>query len=197
MIAKRLSVGFLLGTCLLCLQSFGWAQENRGAITGTALDSSGAVIPGVSITLTDLNRGLKYTVISSGAGGFTVPALTVGQYRVEAQKEGFKKLVHETVTVYTGNTTTVNLTLEVGQVTQQVTVVGSTDLLQTTDAQVGATMTQRMYQNLPLTMTSIAVYGSGRRQPEQFILTEPGVSSPVEGTSWRRRSTANSITRPM
>jgi hypothetical protein len=171
---------FSLVVYLLCLPNLIWAQGNRGAIAGTVLDASGAVVPDVPITITDLSRGLKYPITSTGAGNFVVSGLTVGDYRVEAQKQGFKGFVQEPVTVLTGSTTTVNITLEVGAVTQQVSVTGSTPLLQTTDAQVSNMMSSKMYRELPLALTSISGYGSGRRQPEQFILFEPGVTSTRE-----------------
>jgi hypothetical protein len=177
---KRLFLASLLGICLFCLSHLGLAQSNQGAIAGTVFDTTGAVLPGVAITVTDLRRGLKYPKMSTEAGVFAVPALTIGDYRVEVEKDGFKKFVQEPVTVLTGSTTTVNVTLEVGQLVEQVSVVGSAPLLNTTDAQVGTIMTNKMYLELPLSLNSSPVYGSGRRQPSQFILTVPGANSGVE-----------------
>ena len=118
--AKRLSAVYLFGMLFFCLSTLGWAQSNSGVITGTVADSTGAVAPGVSVTVTDLQRGVKSSTKSNDAGVFAVPALTVGDYRVEAEKQGFKKFVQQPVTVLTGSTTTVNITLEVGQLADQV-----------------------------------------------------------------------------
>jgi len=179
MAAQRLSAVYA-GVLLLCFSTLGWAQSNSGVITGTVVDSTGAVAPGVSVTVTDLQRGVKSSTKSNDAGVFAVPALTVGDYRVEAEKQGFKKFVQQPVTVHTGSTTTVNITIEVGQLADQVSVTGSAPLLNTTDAQVSTVMTNQMYLNLPLSLNSSPTYGSGRRQPSQFILTVNGANSGVE-----------------
>jgi hypothetical protein len=178
---KKLSTAFLLGVCMFCVQGLGWAQGSRGSISGTVLDASGAVVPAVPVTATDISRGVKYSATATSAGVYTIPSLTVGQYKVEAEMSGFKKFVEEQVEVITGSVTTVNIILQVGAITQQVNVTGSTPLLQTDDAQVSHLMSAKMYQELPLTMNGIAINGSGRRQPEQFILTEPGVDTNIEG----------------
>src|SRR5437870_13206745 len=80
MAAKRLSAVYL-AVLLLCFSTLGWAQSNSGVITGTVVDSTGAVAPGVSVTVTDLKRGVKSSTKSNDAGVFAVPALTVGDYR--------------------------------------------------------------------------------------------------------------------
>lgn len=187
MSAKKLSIACLLGFCLFGFQSLGWAQANRGAISGTVLDASGAVVPGVPITATDLNQGVKYPATSTSGGVFVIPNLTVGQYRVEAELKGFKKFVEEPVSVITGSTTSVNITLQVGETTQQVTVTAAPSPLQTDDAQISYQMDHKMYQELPLTMNGQSIDGSGRRQVNQFILMMPGVDTNIEGDTLGRK----------
>src|SRR5215471_10517333 len=97
--AKQLFAVYFLWTWSFCLSVPGLAQSNRGVITGIVLDSTGAVVPGVHITVTDLQRGVKSSTISNEAGVFAVPALTVGDYRVEADKPSFKKFIQQPVTV--------------------------------------------------------------------------------------------------
>jgi hypothetical protein len=184
---KKLSTAFLLGVCMFCLQGMGWAQENRGGITGTVLDASGAVVPGVSITATDVAQGVKYPATSSSGGVYMIPNVTVGIYRVEAEFKGFKKFVVDRVEVTTGRTATVNINLQVGEPTQQVTVTATTAMLQTEDSQINYLMSHKMYQELPLTMNGNSIDGSGRRQANQFILLMPGVDTNIEGDTLGRK----------
>ncbi len=173
---------FLLSVC--GMQTLAWAQENRGGITGTVQDSSGAVVPGVSITAIDVAQGLRYPATSTSAGVYVIPNLTVGAYRVEAIKKGFKTSILEGVTVFTGGTTTANITLQVGAVAQSVTVTSSASLLQTDGAQVTPLIEGKMYEELPLSMNANAAEASGRRQMEQFLYTEPGGNTTVEGDTY-------------
>src|SRR5579864_9193419 len=101
MSVRKLWIASLLGVFVFGSGILAWAQGNRGSITGTVMDTTGAVVPSVSITATDRSRGVKYPVISTGAGVYTIPGLEIGRYRVEAQKEGFKTFVEEPVAVIT------------------------------------------------------------------------------------------------
>jgi len=187
MSARKLSVASLLGVWLLAFGTLAWAQENRGGITGTVLDASGAVVPGVAVTATDVAQGVKYPATSTSAGVYAIPNLTVGTYRVEAEMKGFKKFVAEHVEITTGATATVNISLQVGEATQQVTVTATTSQLQTEDAQISYNMPNKLYDQLPLTMNSNSIDGSGRRQPNQFILLMPGVDTDIEGDTLGRK----------
>src|ERR1700733_5182826 len=77
--ARKLSAAVLLGVWLIAFGALAWAQGNRGSITGTVMDTTGAVVPSVSITATDINRGVKYPVISTTAGVYAIPGLEIGQ----------------------------------------------------------------------------------------------------------------------
>src|SRR5690349_9109227 len=79
-------------------------QQNLGAITGTVVDTTGAVVPSAQVTVTDIDRGVKRTLPATKAGSYSVPSLPAGRYRVEVEKEGFKKFVQEPVDVSTGTT---------------------------------------------------------------------------------------------
>jgi hypothetical protein len=128
------------------------AQGNLGAISGTALDSSGAVVPDVQVSVTDIRRGIRQTAVATEAGSYRVGNLTPGTYRLEAEKQGFKKFVADPITVLTGSTTTVTVTMEVGAVSESVTVSGQIALLNTTSAELSTPLTEKLYLDLPLSI---------------------------------------------
>ena len=86
-------VAFLLGLRVPAAQ----AQEFRGSITGTVSDKSAAVLPGVTVTATNVDTGIATTAVTNADGGYLLPFLTPGQYSVTAELMGFKKLVREGV----------------------------------------------------------------------------------------------------
>ena len=172
--------------------AFGWArplfaQGNLGTISGSVLDTSGAVVPGVEIVVTDVKRGVKQNLVATDAGSYRVGNLNPGLYRLQAEKPGFKRFVAEDVTVLTGSTTTVDVTLEVGAVSDSVTVSGQIALLNTTSAEVSTPLTEKLYLDLPLSITSRSVSGTGRRQIEQFLSLTPGTGAADPDNLWGKR----------
>src|SRR5881628_1173470 len=112
------------------------AQAGTGSIRGLVTDASGAVLPDVQIEATNVATQLKFTTTTTGAGIYTLSSLPIGQYKVLVQHTGFKQSVQENVDVATASTTTLNVTLELGEVTQTVTVTESvTPLMQTDNAE--------------------------------------------------------------
>ena len=107
------------------------AQSDRGQITGTVTDTKGAVVPGAQITVTDLNTGEMRKTTSSGQGDFTVPQLKADPYRVVVEQQGFKTATVDNVQIAVQVTRTVNVSLEVGTVSEQVTVTGAAPVIQT------------------------------------------------------------------
>ena len=116
---------------LVAFSSLLFAQSERGTISGTVSDSSGAVIPGAKVTVTNLSTNTSITTATSGAGDYTAPQLPPGQYNVRIDKEGFKPAVTANVTVNTSTNTRVDITLEVGTAQQAIEVQASAVTLQT------------------------------------------------------------------
>jgi hypothetical protein len=165
---RRLCCFLLLCLGLLFLPGSVLGQGQLGALTGSILDSSGAVIPDADITITNVNTGVTWTVRSSSAGYYRVP-VPPGTYRVEAGKEGFQKAVAENITVPVAQVVTIDLTLQVGSTTQSVTVTSEAPLLTTASADVGASITPQEFQTLPIALSD------GGRQPQSFIFNSlPG-----------------------
>src|SRR5262245_41157909 len=96
-----------------------FAQVTTATIAGVAQDSSGAVIPGVSITVKNLDTGITRTAITDEGGRYTVPDLTLGNYEVEAQLPGFQTEVRSGITLTVGRSALVNITLKVGQISDK------------------------------------------------------------------------------
>ncbi|PYV83210.1 MAG: hypothetical protein DMG05_26590 [Acidobacteria bacterium] len=114
------------------LSQIALAQGERGAISGTVTDESGAVIPGAQIAATHVTTDVKTDVATMESGNYYIPALPPGIYKVIATKQGFKQTVAENVRVVVGTTVNIDLKMPVGETSQSVTVLGESRLLQTT-----------------------------------------------------------------
>lgn len=161
--------------CLAASAPLG-AQVNRATISGTVTDPSGAAIPGVAVTITD-ESGLAYTAQTNTAGQYTVPSLPVGAYAAKFEIAGFKTLVRNNLTVQVSQTLRLDAELEVGQLTETVSVSGSPQLIQSETPDVGTTVTREYLTALPLSM-------GGGRYPETFAYK---LSPGVEGGTWTSR----------
>jgi len=126
------------------------AQVGRGSVTGVITDPSGAVVPGVKVTVGNQETGISYSVVSQVNGVYHMPELLAGNYNIAAQNAGFKRLVIEGVKVDVGRTTTQNLALELGQTTESVEVRGQASLVETTSGQVGTTISMNHVLEMPL-----------------------------------------------
>ena len=143
-------------------------QGNLGAITGTVQDSSGAAVPDLPLTITNVETGVKWTAATSSAGYYRV-AVPPGTYRLEAQKQGFKTEVAEKIVVPVAQVVTVDLTLQVGNVTENVEVTSQTPLLTPSTAEVGSSVSPQEFETLPIEVSD------GGRQLQTFIFTSmPG-----------------------
>ncbi|MGH8248135.1 MAG: carboxypeptidase regulatory-like domain-containing protein, partial [Gammaproteobacteria bacterium] len=138
------------------------AQRERGSIVGRVTDSTGAVIPAVSITVTNVNTGAVSTTETTGEGIYTISALPLGRYRVEAKKDGFKVGVAENIDIGVAQQVTIDLTLAVGTVAEQVTVTAEAPLLDLTSPEVGSSMNDKLFHELPIAIGDV-------RQAQEFI----------------------------
>lgn len=142
--------------------------SSTASISGVVVDSDGAVIPGADIVVKNNGTGETFTAVTTGAGVFSVPALITGTYTVTVSLQGFKTAVLNNVVVNSGVPASVRATLEVGGLTEQVTVQANSELVQTTTATVATTLDTRQVQSLPLSSRNAA----------DFIVFLPGVTTP-------------------
>src|SRR5215471_12148101 len=113
------------------------AQITGGTLNGTITDPAGAVVPGAAVTATNLGTNAEYHTQTTSAGLYVFPELPAGNYSITVEMAGFNKLVQSGIEVSQGRTVTVNLTLQVGQVTQTVEVKAQAPLLQSSTSEIG------------------------------------------------------------
>ncbi|HXF43321.1 MAG TPA: TonB-dependent receptor [Pyrinomonadaceae bacterium] len=123
--------------------------QTTGAIAGTVIDANGAVVPSATVEITG-EGGQKFTVVTNEAGTYRVPSVSTGVYTVTITAPSFKKAIVENVKVDVGLPTTVNVTLQPGEVTESVVVTGGGEVLQTQTATVGTTITGRQIIETPI-----------------------------------------------
>ena len=131
----------------LSLAATSWAQD--GVITGRITDPSGAVLPGVSLSLTGPAIMGARTAVSDEQGGFRFGLLPPGAYTLKFELQGFNSIVREGIQLTAGFTSTLNVTMDVGAVSESITVVGASPLIDVTNAIVATTFTKELTAALP------------------------------------------------
>ena len=135
---------------LLSLAGVLAAQETRASILGRATDASGAVIPGVSIRATNTATNVVVSSRSNAEGNYEILYLVPGTYKLTAELTGFKTFVRDGIELRIGDRIAIPLAMEVGQVSEQVTVAEETPLLETATASMGQVIDQRRIADLPI-----------------------------------------------
>ncbi len=165
--------GFVvLGALLLSLAAA--AQGSFGTITGTVTDSTGAVVVGAKVTVTNTQTGVSRALTTDAAGRYNAPNLTPGKYTIHAQANGFKAFVRQGVMVDVGQSIQIGCTLQLGAEAETVTVTEDTPLVDTISPTLGGTLQTSQITNLPL---------NGRNY--QYLMTlRPGVEIQPGGSPW-------------
>ena len=127
-----------------------WAQLNRGTLTGVVTDPAGASVPLSKITATHVETNTTLTTSSTETGNYTVPSLPIGEYRVVAEAQGFKRAVQEGVVITAGATARLDIMLELGSVTESVEIQAKSTPLETETTRVGTNITTKLVEDLPL-----------------------------------------------
>ena len=140
-------------------------QTSTATLTGTVRDSSRAVLPGVAITVTSIERNTSYSTISNETGNYVVPALNPGAYSVAAELTGFKKFVQEGIVLQVNQVARIDITLDVGNLSETVQVSAAAALLETDSSSRGSVIDQKKIVDLPL----------NGRDYNQLALLSPGV----------------------
>lgn len=126
------------------------AQEARGTITGMVSDPSGAVLIGATIEVRHVDTNETAQTVTNTAGVYTLPFLRPGTYVISATAAGFKKAVREKIELRVGDRLEVNIPMEIGGVTEQVTISAEAELLQTATSNSGQVIGRESVKNLPL-----------------------------------------------
>jgi hypothetical protein len=134
----------------LCGSATATAQTIRGTVTGTVTDSTGAIVPGITVTLTNTATGIGASAVTSRDGVYTIPLLPPGTYQAMVEQSGFKKYLHGGIVVQIAQTTRLDIGLQVGAMSESVEVVGEAPLVRSTTAELGQVIEMKQIQALPL-----------------------------------------------
>ena len=126
------------------------AQTIRSTLTGAVTDPNGAVVTGVLVTATNVATNISATTKTNNDGLYTFTALTPGEYVVSVEQKGFKRFVQSGIVLQIAQATRLDVPLEVGQITEEVSVVGETQLVRSTSSELGQVIDYKQIQSLPL-----------------------------------------------
>ena len=157
--AALLLLGFLLGPAPA------YAQLTTGTIAGTVIDETKSSLPGTAVTVKHADTGLTRTVFTNERGFYEATNLPVGNYEVSAALSGFGTATRKDVQLAVGRTVVIDLTLNVGNLAQEVTVTGAAPLIETTSATVSNLIDSKRVEDLPLV----------NRDLTQLAFIQPGV----------------------
>jgi hypothetical protein len=143
-------------------------QTTNGNIQGTVTDPSGAAVGGASVTGRNLDTGLSITTVATDAGLYSLANLPPGRYTVIVEGPNLKKYSREGVTVQTGATVALDVQMQLGAVSENITVNADASQLETATSDIGATVETSLVSNLPLEVSGTI------RNPVQFITLIPG-----------------------
>jgi hypothetical protein len=146
-----------------------FAQINTSTLDGVVSDPQGALIPNAEVTVTNTLTGQMMKTITNDRGHWVVPSLSTATYSVAVTAAGFKKAEKRDVKLDAGIPATVNMTLEVGAVSETVEVTGGADVLQTSSATVSSDLTGRQVHDLPIPS----------RNATDLLVTMPGTQTPA------------------
>ena len=136
--------------CVILSATTGAAQTTSGSIRGTVQDQTQAVLPGVTVTITNTGTGAVREVITDDAGRFVARQLTLGNFEVEASLPGFQTGVRSGIQLTVGREAIVNFSLAVGEISERVMVTGDAPLIETTSSTISGLVGQQQMQDLPL-----------------------------------------------
>jgi carboxypeptidase family protein len=162
-------IALVVSAVLMLIPSTAFAQAVTGTLLGNVTDSSGAAVPGATVTAMDVEKNTSRSVVSNEAGYYIMTSLPNGTYTVDAELQGFKKVARQNVKVDVNTTVRVDLPLTVGQMTEEVTVSAESPVLQTDRTDTGRILESKMVSELPLTFN---------RNFQGLIVTVPGATRP-------------------
>ena len=142
-------VAALVMVYVCCAPSLASAQAT-GAITGLVTDASGGVLPGVTVDVGNQETGQSRTAVTAADGFYTIPLLNPGRYQVKAMLAGFRTSIRSDIAIVVNETVRADVSMQVGQLEEEVTVHGQTPLVETTNATLGVVIDRQKVVDLPL-----------------------------------------------
>ncbi len=163
--SRYLVIAVLAAACLIAAALPSFAQFDTATVVGTVKDNTGGVVPGATVTLTNIDTGVATVRVTEASGSFEFMTVRIGRYKVTAELQGFSTAVADNIQVTVGARQRVDLQLAPGQLTETVQVVGTSMLLETDSSQRGQLITGRQAVELPL----------NGREYSSLALLSPGV----------------------
>jgi hypothetical protein len=184
-----LVLAFILAVMVMASPSASWAQAVTGTLLGTVNDAQGAGVPGATVTVTETGTNISRTAQTNSSGNYIFSNLRDGRYRVVVEMPGFRKSQRDGVVVDVNTTVRVDLVLQVGQLTEEATVVAETPALQTDRADTGRIIESKQITEIPLSFNRnfqglmVTVPGATRpfRPHSQFFNSQDSLSTNVNG----------------
>jgi Carboxypeptidase regulatory-like domain len=162
-------LSLLVAVLLFAGQALGQGTTSR--LTGTVVDSSGAAVPGATVALTNEATNVSFTTQTGNSGAYAFDLIPAGTYQVAIEKSGFKKFITTGNVVQINQPATVNIIMQVGDVSAQVTVEATAEAVQTSSSgNIGSTLNQQTLESLP-------VVGLRGRNPLDLLNFQPGFVS--------------------
>ena len=149
-----------------------WAQSTTAQITGSVKDQSGAVLPGVEVTVTQTATGGKRSTLTNETGNYVLASLPLGPYMLEASLPGFKSYVQTGIVLQVDASPTINVVLQVGQISEQVEVEANAGLVETRTTAIGHVVTNQEVAEMPL----------NGRDPHELIFLAGMATYPGQGS---------------
>lgn len=162
---RRYVVGVCAWTLALCTSAA--AQVGSANLVGQVLDTSGGVMPGVAVVAVQLDTNFRFEAFTNEEGLYRIQALQPGTYRVTFEMPGFNRVVREPVRLSSGETASLDATLQVGELADEVEVIARRELLQTETSETGTVMEGEVLSTLPMY----------QRQANATLLLVPGVTT--------------------
>ena len=153
----RVSMRNFLCVCVLflCAASVALGQAGRGSVSGLVTDPNGALVPGAKVILRNPATGTTQHTVTSGSGLYTFVSLNPGVYQVTATQTGFKTVTLEKITVSVDQVTQVNITLQVGAISETVTVTEGAELVEPSNSTVGSLIPAEAIDRVPLVSRNV------------------------------------------
>jgi len=137
-------------SCLALFCASSLLAQVSAVVSGTVSDQSGAVAPNATVTATNTETGAVRETVADGAGRYQIPSLPVGPYELHAKKAGFQEVVRSGIQLAVNQSATVDLTLQVGESSQQVTVIGDAPIVAVSTSDASGVISQFQVRDLPL-----------------------------------------------
>ena len=181
----------LLVIAFFAITLSGWSQAvSTSQIKGTVRDSSGAAVPGATVTATQTDRGLVRTAVSGPDGSYVIPELPVGPYQLEATMAGFSKYLQTGIVLQVASNPTVDIVLNVGGISEEIVVAANASMVETQNTGVGNLIDAQRVVDLPLIVRQVIdlviLSGAATQGTDPFMLsgTTPARSNSRSPAGW-------------